>query len=168
MVSRESNTKLEAFHEADAPMALREGHRSRIRSSGLRCTPQRLAIYKTLCGCSHPTAEELHDAVSQDTAVSLATVYNTLDVFSSAGLILRLPSRSGSFRYCGGQTSHLHFQLQGSDQLMDVPPDLGEQIMEAMPAGVLSEIENRMGVQIESVDVQFTGSKSDNSRDPDS
>lgn len=168
MVSREPNTKPDAFHEANAPMASLEGLRSRIRSAGLRCTPQRLAIFQTLCGCSHPTAEELHDAVCQETAVSLATVYNTLDVFSSAGLILRLPSRSGSFRYCGGQTTHLHFQLQGSGHLVDVPADLGEQIMEAMPAEVLSKIEDRMGVRIDSIDVQFTGTNSCESRILDS
>ena len=142
--------------------------RAKLRSEGLRCTPQRLAIYETLCDCSHPTAEELHAEVSQRLSVSLATVYNTLDLFSSAGIILRIPSKSGSFRYCGGQRSHLHFQYQGSDQMVDVPNDLGEKIMDAIPTSVLAEIENRLGVRIDGMDVQFMGTRSEQTEAVDS
>ncbi len=127
---------------------------------GLRCTPQRLAIYETLCGSSHPTAEELHASVSSRMSMSLATVYNTLDLFSSKGIILRIPSNSGSFRYCGGQRSHMHLQYQGSDRMVDVPLDLGEKIMDSISESVLSEIEERLGVRIDGMDVQFMGTSS--------
>ncbi|MDG2424383.1 MAG: Fur family transcriptional regulator [Phycisphaerales bacterium] len=168
MVSREYNTTQGTVNEPGEKPFSPESLRSRLRSEGLRCTPQRLAVYQTLCASSHPTAEELHAAVSKEMAMSLATVYNTLDLFSSAGLILRIPSKSGSFRYCGGQRSHMHFQFQGSDQMMDVPADLGEKIMESIPASILSEIEDRMGVRIDSVDVQLKGARAESAPSTDS
>ena len=133
--------------------------RELIRSAGLRCTPQRLAIYEQLRRSSHPTAEALHGRLASEHSVSLATVYNTLDTFTKAGLILQLPSRSGSSRYCAGQASHMHLQIDGTSELEDVPHDLSEQIIDAIPTGVLEEIESRLGVKISGVDVQFNASR---------
>ena len=93
------------------------------------------------------------------TPVSLATVYNTLDALCSAGIILRLPSRSGVCRYCGESKAHLHLRIEGKDELLDVPPDLGEQILDSLPAEVLDSIESRMGVRIKGIDIQLSGSR---------
>ncbi len=136
-----------------------EETRELIKSAGLRCTPQRLAIYEQLRQSSHPTAEALHDRLSRDQPVSLATIYNTLDTFTKAGLILQLPSRSGISRYCAGQSSHMHLQINGTTELEDVPHDLSEQIIDAMPARILDEIESRLGVKISGIDVQFNASR---------
>ncbi|MCH2133312.1 MAG: transcriptional repressor [Phycisphaerales bacterium] len=140
-------------------MATTEEVRTILRSAGLRCTPQRVAVYEALQHASHPTAEQLHDVVSQTMAISLATVYNTLEAFTTAGIILQLPSPSGCSRYCGQQQAHLHLRVSGSDEIMDVPMDLGQQIMQALPREVLSKIEDRMGVRIDSIDVQLSGAR---------
>jgi Fur family iron response transcriptional regulator len=61
-----------------------------IISAGLRPTRQRLALAKLLFGGEdrHVTAETLHlEAQSEKVKVSLATVYNTLHQFTSAGLL---------------------------------------------------------------------------------
>ncbi|MBG83109.1 MAG: hypothetical protein CMJ40_01020 [Phycisphaerae bacterium] len=136
-----------------------EQTRELIRSAGLRCTRQRVAIYEHLRRSSHPTAEAIHGRVIREQPVSLATVYNTLDIFTKAGLILQLPSRSGTSRYCAGQASHMHLQIDDTGELEDVPPELGERIIDAMPNEILSEIESRMGVKIRGIDIQFTGSR---------
>lgn len=137
-----------------------EQTRELIRSAGLRCTPQRVAIYEHLRQSSHPTAEAIHGRVVREQPVSLATVYNTLDIFTKAGLILQLPSRSGSSRYCAGQASHMHLQIDGTGELEDVPHELSEKILDAMPNEILAEIESRLGVKINGVDIQFSGSRS--------
>ena len=52
--------------------------------------------------------------------------------------------------------------------MMDVPADLGEKIMESIPASILSEIEDRMGVRIDSVDVQLKGARAESAPSTDS
>jgi Fur family iron response transcriptional regulator len=62
----------------------------RLRSAGLRPTRQRLALARLLFGQGdrHLSAEELHaEAVAHKVPVSLATVYNTLNQFTEAGLL---------------------------------------------------------------------------------
>ena len=62
-----------------------------LTDAGLRPTRQRLALANLLVGDGqhrHVTAEILYSAVKEsDESVSLATIYNTLKVFSDAGLI---------------------------------------------------------------------------------
>ena len=62
----------------------------RLRAAGLRPTRQRILLGELLFGGHdrHVTAESLHeDVVRADAHVSLATVYNTLNQFTSAGLL---------------------------------------------------------------------------------
>ena len=159
MVSSDSRSTGDvASHQSYGQMGPEET-RAILRSVGLRCTPQRLAIYETLRRSSHPTAEELHATVTEGMPVSLATVYNTLDAFCSAGIILRLPSRSGVCRYCGEGKAHLHLRLEGKDELLDVPADLGGRILDSLPADVLESIESRMGIKIKGIDIQLSGAR---------
>ena len=53
----------------------------------------------------------------------------------------------------------MHLQIDDTGELEDVPPELGERIIDAMPNEILSEIESRMGVKIRGIDIQFTGSR---------
>src|SRR5262249_50100811 len=62
----------------------------RLRRAGLRPTRQRVALARLLfdSGDRHVTAEQLHgEALAASIRVSLATVYNTLHHFTSAGLM---------------------------------------------------------------------------------
>ena len=56
-----------------------------LRKKGLKITPQRLAIFKTLKDDkSHPCAEEIYLKVREDyPTISLATVYQTLDTLEN-------------------------------------------------------------------------------------
>ena len=84
---------------------------SRLRGAGLRPTRQRLALAEILFGAGdrHVTAEQLHaEAVTAQVPVSLATVYNTLNQFTSAGL-LREVAIEGDRTYFDTNTSnHYH------------------------------------------------------------
>ena len=62
----------------------------KLRAAGLRPTRQRMSLAKLLfeMGDRHVTAEQLHQEAGQGRIrVSLATVYNTLHQFTSAGLV---------------------------------------------------------------------------------
>lgn len=100
------------------------GVTSRLRSAGLRPTRQRVALAEILFGKGdrHVTAEDLHEeAVGAEVRVSLATVYNTLNQFTQAGL-LREVAIEGSKTYFDTNTSnHHHFYIESEASLMDIP-----------------------------------------------
>jgi len=137
-----------------------EDVRAKFTKSGLRCTRQRLAIYRALCSTkSHPTADELHHMVAKpDLHVSLATVYNALEAFAAAGLCKKLPTISGSVRYDADMSEHLHFRSDADGRIRDVPPQLGERLLRNMPEQILREIERELGVCVERIQIQLVGS----------
>jgi len=135
--------------------------RSLFARHKIRCTAQRLAVYEALARTSdHPTAEELFRMVRPRTGrLSLATVYNTLDMLCDAGLCRRLPTNGGC-RFDADMTDHQHIRLRDTGTIRDVPPALGAKLMHRIPASVLAEIERRLGVRIEAVNVQLLATES--------
>lgn len=130
----------------------------RLREAGLRPTRQRLALVRLLFdhGDRHVTAEQLHaEALSGGVRISLATIYNSLHQFTSAGLLREVvvdPAR----RYFDTNVSvHHHFFHEDEGALHDIP---GDQIaLAGLPA-------TPTGTEIDRVDVvvrvRLTGSKS--------
>mgnify|MGYP002620267671 CR=1 FL=1 len=134
-------------------------------SKGLRCTKQRVEVYRALAGCRcHPTAEQLHTMV-QDALpeVSLATVYNTLEMLHEAGLCQRITSVPGGARYDADMDDHMHVVTEDG-RLIDVPHCLTREIAESIPAEVLAKVERTTGVRIEGLTVQFSAAGGTTSR----
>jgi Fur family transcriptional regulator, iron response regulator len=96
---------------------------TQLRKAELRPTRQRIALASLLFakGDRHLTAEDLHEeARSARIPVSLATVYNTLHQFTSAGL-LRIVAAEGSRTYFDTNVSdHHHFIIEGDNTVFDI------------------------------------------------
>lgn len=109
-----------------------------LREAGLRPTRQRMLLGQLLfTGMGrHVTAETLHsEAAAAGMRLSLATVYNTLNQFTQAGLLRRI-GPDGSRCFFDTDTSvHPHFYLEGEDRLIDVPEHLAVARMPAPPLG---------------------------------
>ncbi len=108
-----------------------------LREAGLRLTRQRVMLGELLFarGDRHVTAEMLFsEAVEANMHLSMATVYNTLNQFTQAGLLRRIgPDGSKSF-FDTNTSVHPHFYLVGEDILIDVPETLMlEQMPDALP-----------------------------------
>ena len=60
-----------------------------LKDAGLRITPQRIAICKTLAeSTDHPTASTIYEKIkAYYPSLSLATVYNTLDILVAHGKV---------------------------------------------------------------------------------
>ncbi len=104
----------------------RRGH-AWLASAGLRPTRQRLALAALLVGDGHNrhvTAESLFQAAeSAGEKVSLATVYNTLRAFCSAGLMQEI-TVDGSKSYFDTNThDHPHFFWEDEARLTDAPAE---------------------------------------------
>ena len=94
-----------------------------LKSSPLKVTSQRIKIISLLFqkGNSHHTAEDVHSLVKKKGLnISLATVYNTLNLFSQHGIlrILRVPS--DKFFFDTNLKPHHHFFCKKSEKLIDI------------------------------------------------
>ncbi|MEJ2547387.1 MAG: transcriptional repressor [Gemmatimonadota bacterium] len=100
--------------------------RDTLLTAGHRCTPQREAVWEVLSGMrTHPTAEEIFRTVRRRVpAISLATVYNALESFESAGVCQKLTQGEGAARYDIRTDAHHHLQCVDCGRLFDVsgPP----------------------------------------------
>lgn len=110
-----------------------------LQAVGLRPTRQRMALGWLLFGkgARHLTAEMLYEeATLAKVPVSLATVYNTLNQLTDAGL-LRQVSVDGNKTYFDTNVSaHHHFYLENNHELIDIPnPHLVLQKMPDVPDG---------------------------------
>ena len=79
-----------------------------FRAKRLKVTPQRCAIYNMMIHTkSHPTAEEIISQVKKTLPmISLNTIYYTLNVFETAGLII--PINNTHTRYDTNLEPHHH------------------------------------------------------------
>src|SRR5689334_19289117 len=96
---------------------------TRVRASGLKLTPQRMAIVREIAlDPTHPTAQELFERlrVAMPT-MSFATVYNTLDALASAGLCAALSLAPGAARFDPNMGEHHHAVCDRCGQVRDVP-----------------------------------------------
>ena len=110
-----------------------------LRDVGLRPTQQRLALAELLFarGDRHVCAEDLHaEAVQAKMPVSLATVYNTLNQFTSAGLLRELAIEGDRSYYDTNTSNHFHFFDNEKHTLMDIDADTVKVTgMPEVPAG---------------------------------
>lgn len=98
----------------------------RLHAVGLRPTRQRLGLARLLfdAGDRHVTAEQLHlEAMGANIRVSLATVYNTLNQFTAAGLLREVVVEAGKSYFDTNTSEHHHFFLEGTGRLEDIPGD---------------------------------------------
>ena len=90
---------------------------------GLRPTRQRLALSRLLFDGKnrHVTAEGLHSEASlSGQKISLATVYNALNTFKSAGLLKEIIVNSGCSYFDTNITEHHHIFNEDNNELTDI------------------------------------------------
>lgn len=111
----------------------------KLRLAGLRPTRQRLALAGLLFagGDRHVSAESLHaEALKARSGVSLATVYNTLNQFTQAGLLREVAIEGSRSYFDTNVSNHIHFFLEDEERLVDIPvSDLDIKGLPEAPAG---------------------------------
>ncbi len=98
------------------------GLQEKLRESGLKLTPQRLAILDYLEGNhAHPTAAQIfQDLKSQYPTMSMATVYNTVGSLVKLGLIRELKIDKEHSSYDFEVEPHHHFLCRNCGLVKDV------------------------------------------------
>ncbi len=98
---------------------------NKLRTSGLRPTKQRVLIAKSLFDSDktfHFTVETLNKKINKNgvTKISLATIYNTVEAFTSAGYLKEILTSKNKSYYDTNIKSHHHFYDEGSKELTDI------------------------------------------------
>ena len=132
-------------------MLEREVAYERLRSAGLRLTPQRRAVVEALLGdTSHPTVDELAERVRSATpGVSLSTVYKVLHELAGLGLV-RAVELPGAMRFDADSGDHIHVACESCGQIVDTP--LPDEI-----ARLLAETAATAGTEVLRVDIVVRG-----------
>ncbi len=114
----------------------------RCRGVGLRATPQRLAVYRTLLEAhDHPTPEGLYRAVRERLpSVALGTIYKILDSLEAAGLVDQVSLLWEAKRYDGNREPHHHLVCRACKRVTDfTDPTL---------AGPLPDVEGFVALEV--------------------
>jgi len=97
-----------------------------LQEAGLRPTRQRMALARLLfeAGNRHVTAEDLHmEARTAGISVSLATIYNTLNQFTTSGLLREVVVEPGRTYFDTNTSGHHHFFFEETGAIADIPED---------------------------------------------
>ncbi|WP_374702881.1 Fur family transcriptional regulator [Bacillus sp. T33-2] len=96
-----------------------------LKDHGLRITPQRIDILKTIISMDgHPTVEEIHQQLE---LISLGTIYNNVKLFVEMGILTELPYGNGISMYEMHKPNHYHVICDSCGKIADFNyPDLKE------------------------------------------
>ncbi len=135
----------------------------RLLACGVRPTSQRLRVAAMLLERpQHMTAEQILAALrSSGCRISKATIYNTLELFTRRGLCRRISSSpapearaNNGVRYDADISEHAHV-VTSSGKVMDLPDDLGRDLLRRLPADLLEEVHKRTGIRVGRVAIEF-------------
>jgi Fe2+ or Zn2+ uptake regulation protein len=143
-----------------APRLDHQDLRKALETAGLRCTPQRLAVYDELAAAlHHPTAEELFHAVrARIPRISLATVYKSLEALVDIGAATRLTASdgAGSARYDARAEDHYHFRCLRTGQVHDLPTRFDPELIARLDPD-LAETLRRQGFEVTGYRLELVG-----------
>jgi len=100
----------------------------KLKKLGLKLTPQRLAILNLLEGnTTHPSAEEIYNQLKpQYPSLSLATVYNTLEVLTKSGELQEIRIKADKRHFDPNPAPHSHFLCRVCESVHDLDDGLLE------------------------------------------
>jgi Fur family transcriptional regulator, peroxide stress response regulator len=131
-----------------------------IEKAGLRCTPQRLAVYEQLSqSTEHPTAEDVYQAVrSRIPRISLATVYKALEALVAVGVAAKLTSGTGGARsrYDARRDLHYHFRCLRSGTVHDLPTRFDPDLLAKLDPRLHEDL-GRRGFQVTGYRLELVG-----------
>lgn len=122
-----------------------------LKEKGYKVTPQRLAVYDILKNTKeHPSVDMLYNKLQPVyPTMSLATVYKSLEVFKSLGLVQELNVGEDKFRYDANVKQHPHITCVGCGKVEDVDDEMFFDLLE--------QVSDKTGYKLISQKLYFFG-----------
>jgi Fur family ferric uptake transcriptional regulator len=122
-----------------------------LRQTGLRVTPQRLAVLRAVSDLPHATADAVAETVKDEIgSISVQAVYDALAALTEKGLLRRIQPAGSSARYeARVGDNHHHVVCRACGRMVDVECAVGE-------APCLTIVDDR-GYEIDEAEVIYWG-----------
>jgi Fur family peroxide stress response transcriptional regulator len=134
-----------------------------LSDTGIKITPQRIHVLEVIISLGkHPTAEEIINLLQLTTPhTTPGTVYKTLDLFVQKGILKRVKTDDGVFRYDQILEKHHHLYCAESERIEDYFDDKLNIILENYFK--TNKIKN---FNIKEIKLQITGNFTDKQSKP--
>jgi len=99
--------------------------RNKLKNSGLRVTPQRVAVLSTLIDSrAHPDADQIVRVVrGQYPNISVGTIYHILDNLVQKGIVNKVQTEQNVVRYDAITEPHIHLYSKDENRIEDYMDD---------------------------------------------
>ena len=127
--------------------------KEKIHESGLKATPQRIAIYSAMQKLGHASADMItSELAGVFPSLTIATVYNVLESFVEVGLLVRRCSSNNKMYFDVNTYGHAHFYDPCSNKHLDYE--------DRELVKIVTDYVNEKGMEnfkLSSVDIQLIG-----------
>ena len=129
--------------------------KERIKEAGLKATPQRIAVYGAMRKLGHACVDMVVEEVATSyPSMTIATIYNVLESFVNAGLLVRRFSSNNKMYFDVNVYEHAHFYDTDENSYEDFnDPELVKMVLDYIATKKIEHFD------IKSVDIQLVGKK---------
>lgn len=95
-----------------------------LRSKGMKATPQRIAVYKSMQRLGHASADMVGlDLKNIYPTLTIATIYNVLEMFVQYGILSRRMSSNNKMYFDITLGDHVHLYCEEDNTYCDYPAE---------------------------------------------
>ncbi|KIM18052.1 Fur family transcriptional regulator [Apilactobacillus kunkeei] len=126
-----------------------------LRNNNVRITPQRQIILKYLINHdNHPSVDTIYEALKQEFSnLSIATIYNTLQLFEKLDIIIALPAEDGGIRYDFFGSPHFHAICDNCGKIEDIDFPNYKQLKQELAKEAMDQV----GFQTNKIHIEVFG-----------
>lgn len=129
-----------------------------LTEKNIKVTPQRIAILEVVLSFNnHPTIENINEYLRLNyPTISLTTIYRSLELFATKGIISKIQTEDYPVRYDGVTEEHHHLYSSENDRIEDY-------FDESLKKLVLDYVTRKEipGFQAEKINIRLIGKFSD-------
>lgn len=131
-----------------------------LRAKKIKVTPQRMAVYTILKETKeHPNVEMIYQKLKPNyPAMSLATVYKTVDILKRVGLVQELNVGEGGLRYDATTKPHSHTYCENCSKVDDVE---NLPLKQFQSKELFHKVSEESGFKVSNAQLYFYGNCSD-------
>lgn len=127
--------------------------KEKIQHTGLKATPQRIAVYKEMQNLGHACADMVAENLKESfPSLTVATIYNVLDSFVEVGLLVKRFSSNNKMYFDVNTYDHIHIY----DEQLNAYKDYNDPVLVKMVTDYLNNVEIP-NFKFRTVDIQILG-----------